>query len=145
MLDEIISQEKINRKYILFTLTNGFCLKMQKYENSLRSEKYPLGERSQRGNARSREPPWENCPVGELSGSCGFEPHCSHLNFSSYIAFVSSKEFIDVRVAIGCVSTLKTVRERIKTYIQMHHIRSTQNTAQSLSQFCQMLECSFTI
>ena len=46
MLDEIIIQEKINRKYILFALTKGFCLKMQKYENSLRSGKYPLGERS---------------------------------------------------------------------------------------------------
>ena len=65
--------------------------------------------------------------------SCGFEPHCSHLNFSSDIAFVSSKEFIDVQVAIECGFTLKAVLERMRIYIEMHHIGSTQNTAQSLS------------
>ena len=49
-----------------------------------------------------------------IVGSCGFGSHCSHLNFSSDITSVSSKEFLDIQAAIERVFTLKGVCHMIK-------------------------------
>ena len=61
----------------------------------------------------------------------------------SDFAPASSKEFLDIRATIECGFALKRVRDMTRTYSQMHHTDSTQNTAQSFGQFDEMIECLF--
>ena len=56
--------------------------------------------------------------VYELS-ACGFESHCSHLNFR-YLACFKQEEFLDIQATIECGFTLKRGRDMIRTCNQMH-------------------------
>ena len=53
--------------------------------------------------------------VYELSG-CGFQPSCSHLNFSFLASF---EQGVDIQAIIDCGCTLKRVCDMIRTYGQM--------------------------
>ena len=55
--------------------------------------------------------------------------------YISDFAPASSKEFLDIQVTIDSGYTLNCLRDKIRTYSQMHVLISTHNAAQSLFQF----------